>query len=276
MALKDTLKTIKLHESLISMMLGAVLIIVVGIIAVNYFGKNQGETIPPIGTEENQQTQLPTIHVVKEGENLWTISQQYYGTGYNWSDIAQANDLANPGDINVGETLDIPAVTPAIALVTQTPSPVSTETPMVTGQIASGESTERALTTPTMTENQLVKTTYKVVAGDNLWKIAEKYYNSGYNWVDIANANDLKNPNMLTVNEELSIPDVEPKQPTIAVAGETNAISGATYTVVKGDNLWNIALRAYGDGFKWGDIAQENELENPRIIYPGSILRLPR
>jgi len=100
------------------------------------------------------------------------------------------------------------------------------------------------------------------------------------NWVDIASENNLSNPGVIEVGQELTIPDVEPKQPTTTQAGETpeelEPISGATYTVLGGDNLWDISVRAYGDGYRWVDIAQENELGNPNLIHAGNVLTLPR
>lgn len=124
--------------------------------------------------------------------------------------------------------------------------------------------------------------TYIVGAGESLWEVAEKQYGSGYNWVDIAEANNLENPNLIDDGEELVIPDVEPKQ--ITVSQETvsaneitaNSIDGATYTVVHGDSLWDIAVRAYGDGYMWTQIAQENNLVNPNVIHAGNVLSLPR
>jgi len=35
-----------------------------------------------------------------------------------------------------------------------------------------------------------------------------------------------------------------------------NPITSNTYTVVKGDFLWDIAIRTYGDGYRWVDIAK--------------------
>lgn len=125
---------------------------------------------------------------------------------------------------------------------------------------------------------QDLPTSYKVKAGDNLWRIAEKIYGSGYNWVDIAKENHLKNPNVVRADQELTIPKAEPIKPKIV---EKESISGSsitegTYTVAKGDNLWKIAVRAYGDGFQWVKIAQENKLVNPRLIHSGNVLKLPR
>jgi nucleoid-associated protein YgaU len=53
-------------------------------------------------------------------------------------------------------------------------------------------------------------------------------------------------------------------------------IIGSSYTVVKNDSLWKISVRAYGDGFKWTEIAQNNNIANPGLIHPGNTLTLPR
>ena len=119
-------------------------------------------------------------------------------------------------------------------------------------------------------------TTHKVEKGEDLWKIAEKYYGSGYNWVDIAKENQLKNPNRILVGQELTIPKAavrKPKEEKVAVA---NPIEGNEYVVQKGDCLWTIAVRAYGDGFKWVEIAQANQLANPNLIHRGNKLVIPR
>lgn len=48
------------------------------------------------------------------------------------------------------------------------------------------------------------------------------------------------------------------------------------YTVKKGDSLWAIALRLYGDGFRWVDIAKANNLTHPYLIRVGAILKVPK
>lgn len=132
---------------------------------------------------------------------------------------------------------------------------------------------------PTITKDG--KTVHIVQPGDSLWKIAERYYDSGYNWVDIAAENNVTNPELIDKGQELVIPNVEPKVATVKIAQEIldnqiQPISGATYTVVTGDSLWNIAVRAYGDGYRWADIAAENDLVNPDVIHTGNALVLPR
>lgn len=49
-------------------------------------------------------------------------------------------------------------------------------------------------------------TVYKVVSGDSLWKIAAATYGDGMMWKKIAEANALKNPNIIGVGKELQLP----------------------------------------------------------------------
>lgn len=130
--------------------------------------------------------------------------------------------------------------------------------------------------------------TYTVKSGDDLWAISEKFYGSGYNWVDIAKANNLSNPGLIFSGNKLVIPNVEPKMAAVAVESqpvaresdtiqiENSAIRGSTYAVKVGDYLWEIAVRAYGDGYKWVDIAKANNLANPDFIFSGNVLIIPR
>lgn len=128
-----------------------------------------------------------------------------------------------------------------------------------------------------------VPTIHVVAPGEDLWVIAEKYYRSGYNWTTIAKANNLPDPNIISTGQKLNIP----KADTITVASEqsispkqtdTSApekIVGKTYTVVRGDDLWLISVRAYGDGYQWVKIARANKLVNPNLIHVGNVLTLP-
>ena len=146
----------------------------------------------------------------------------------------------------------------------------------------------RGETTPPGTSEITVKPeagkTYTVKEGDNLWKIAEAAYGSGYNWVDIVSENKLAKADLIKTGQNLILPNVIPKFATESKLGETLeieptgqelTISEEKYTVVKGDNLWKIAVRAYGDGYKWTEVAKTNKLLNPSIIHPGNILTLP-
>ncbi len=128
---------------------------------------------------------------------------------------------------------------------------------------------------------------YTVQADDDLWDISLNHYGSGYNWVDIAKVNHLANPGMIFKGDVLILPAEKPIQPsstndsTQIVTQQSNqtvgnAISGDHYTVQKGDNLWNIAVRAYNNGYMWTKIAQSNHLRNPDLIFSGNELTIPR
>lgn len=47
-----------------------------------------------------------------------------------------------------------------------------------------------------------------------------------------------------------------------------------TYTVKKGDTLWDLAHRFYGDGTKWGVLAEKNGVKDPRTLQIGRVLTL--
>jgi nucleoid-associated protein YgaU len=50
-----------------------------------------------------------------------------------------------------------------------------------------------------------------------------------------------------------------------------------TYTVKRGDCLWNIAKRFYGNGASYTRIydANTNKIANPNLIYPGQVFVIP-
>lgn len=115
-----------------------------------------------------------------------------------------------------------------------------------------------------------------VLNGENLWTIAENYYGSGYNWVDLAEANNLSDPDLLIAGQELVLTNVPVRFPVITATSTKSPIEGTEYTVEKGDSLWKIAVRAYGNGYRWNEIASANKLVNPDTIHSGNRLSLPR
>ena len=65
------------------------------------------------------------------------------------------------------------------------------------------------------------------------------------------------------VEEDISVSDAEPE--------------ASFHTVVKGDTLWKISEKAYGNGAKYQAIFEANKpmLSDPDKIYPGQVLRIP-
>lgn len=206
--LKNTLKTFKTNESTISMLLGAIVVLIIGFMLANYIkGKadvNPGTNSPSTTQEAAQTENSNGKHKVIKGETLWQISEKYYQTGYNWVKIAEANSLANPNIIEVDQELTIPV--------------------LETATQATVEKTEEA---------------------------------------------------------SLAQAQVAPTPATEQPGGDSNSVSpinDGSYAVVQGDHLWGIAVRAYGDGYQWVKIWRENQsqVQNPDIIYPGQNLVIPR
>ena len=81
------------------------------------------------------------------------------------------------------------------------------------------------------------------------------------------------------INEESS----EEAEVTVAVEetrpAETSPepSSNQSYTVKKGDCLWNIAKKFYGNGSKYTVIyeANKDKITNPNLIYDGQVLTIP-
>ncbi|SRR5258706_8998404 len=143
-------------------------------------------------------------------------------------------------------------------------------------------------------QNDKLIATYKVVKGDDLWHISEKFYRSGYNYVDIMKENKIFGEGVITAGMSLRIPKVEAKKVTVKetkapvavvdkngnVAAKTNSIKTietGEYTTVRGDNYWSIAVRAYGDGFKWTKIYWANRkiFGNPDLIHAEVKILIP-
>lgn len=122
-------------------------------------------------------------------------------------------------------------------------------------------------------------TTYEIKKGDTLWSISEQFYSSGFNWKDIKSANPNIDQYHLIAGTKITIPFAQSKTITVGTIKPTITpakITQDTYTVVSGDTLWTIALRAYGDSYRWVDIAKANNLSNPSLIHKGNVLRIPR
>ena len=68
---------------------------------------------------------------------------------------------------------------------------------------------------------------------------------------------------------------VEPRRETSSSPAPASA---QAYTVVRGDCLWNIAKKVYGNGGKYTVIYNANRSViggNPNLIYPGQVLTIP-
>ena len=211
MNLKSILKILKINESAISMVLGSIVIIVVGLFVINYFRNLEPGVALPDGIN-TENIALPTTHTVAKGETLWSISEKYYKTGYNWVDIAKENNLGEANEIETNQKLTIPNVTPKLAdsakeTITTT-APSATPSVTVTPTTIQQPKETVVKTVPTTKGGETTsKGTYTVVKGDTLWSIAEKTYGTGYKWAEIARANKLANPNLIHTGNVFTLPN---------------------------------------------------------------------
>ena len=83
-----------------------------------------------------------------------------------------------------------------------------------------------------------------------------------------------------TKKVQVTIKQYRPPAVTRTVTTNNTAVakpSGQNYTVKRGDCLWNIAKRFYGNGAKYTTIynANRSKIRNPNLIYPGQVLWIP-
>lgn len=118
-------------------------------------------------------------YTVKLNDDLWSIAETMYGSGYNAEDIARANKLSEPYTLTENQILLIPSISP------KTPT--------------TGELTEKAIQTERAKE-------YTVQPGDYLWQIAEKLYGDGNQMGKLIDANNIPYPYNVEEGQILLIP----------------------------------------------------------------------
>ena len=123
--------------------------------------------------------------------------------------------------------------------------------------------------------------TYAVKKGDSLWKIA-KLENVSVG--ELSRANNLTKTSSLKIGQKLTIPSRKTETPTVAAASvapistdataaaaPTADVSGANYTVKKGDSLWKIARQ---QSVTVAALKQANNLSSDSLKM-GQKLRIP-
>lgn len=80
-----------------------------------------------------------------------------------------------------------------------------------------------------------------------------------------------------TLPKTTARPAAEPTKPAVAETALQSGDQLQSYTVKKGDNLWNISKAQLGDPTKWKTIHNLNtaQVRNPDLIYPNQVLTLP-
>lgn len=77
-------------------------------------------------------------------------------------------------------------------------------------------------------------------------------------------------PKPPTKPEAPRVPETPPKPPAVVK-------KPMMHTVVKGDTLWGIARKYYGNGARYKEIFNANKakIKNPNLIYPGQVFVIP-
>jgi cell division septation protein DedD len=63
--------------------------------------------------------------------------------------------------------------------------------------------------------------------------------------------------------------------PTPPPAAAKTPGTGVWYSIVKGDNLWNLSKSFYRNPWLYPKIAKENDIRNPDLIYRGNRIYIP-
>ena len=80
-------------------------------------------------------------------------------------------------------------------------------------------------------------------------------------------------------NQNTSNASAPPAPVPIPATNTGGGSGGTTYTVKKGDNLWTLAKKFYGNGAQYTKIYEANRGvigSNPNLIYPGQVLTIPK
>lgn len=84
---------------------------------------------------------------------------------------------------------------------------------------------------------------------------------------------ELREKIVLAVGNVAGVAEVED-----TIEPEEEAPAAVFHTVEKGDTLWAVSKKAYGNGSKYMKIFEANRpmLSDPDKIYPGQVLRIPQ
>jgi len=127
---------------------------------------------------------------------------------------------------------------------------------------------------------------YMVQPGDNLAKIAERFYDDGDKWHVLYEANQGRRMQDGTTFDRAGVihPGWRLIVPEPSKAIQTDGEGQRWYTVRKGDSLAGISARLLGDEQRWPELFAVNQgarldsihtLSDPRLIWPGLALRVP-
>lgn len=200
-------KEVKSNQSKLSLVLGALIVVVVGILIFNYFNRQTPQLGPAQQTTEGDISpeNLPGKYTVKEGDTLFLIAEKYFKDGYKYTEIVKTNNLANADAIEVGQVLEIPKLKIAEASPSPEASPEA-QNVVPTGEKGADMGVGTGGGNTTIWGPKIEGDTYTVVQDDWLSKIAGRAYGDIFAYDKIAKANNIVNPDLIEVGQVLKIP----------------------------------------------------------------------
>jgi len=129
--------------------------------------------------------------------------------------------------------------------------------------------------------------TYTIRSGDNLSKIAARFYGDAEkrNVIYEANRDVISDPNVLSIGTTIKIPALaagEPAAQEETAAGEAPrpedvTSAGRTHVIKKSDSLWKLAVEYYGNGTEWKKIRDANpdKIDDPNNLPIGVEIVIP-
>lgn len=85
---------------------------------------------------------------------------------------------------------------------------------------------------------------------------------------------DFGTKEFIIATDPASTPVAEPVEPERPVDPVPISPGRRTYAVKSGDSLWAICARELGDGGKCWDVAKQNDIANPDLIFPDQVIDL--
>lgn len=154
--LKKRVDSFKWQDSYAGLVLGAIVVVVLGLLVANYFTKSRGQIGlgESISQEQAQQQSSTKTYKVAQGESLSIIAEKTYGSIDYWPVLARVNNIVNPNLVYVDSEIQLPSKTEAETI-----------------------------------KAEMSAATYEVKDGDTLFIIAQRMYGDGSRWQQIAVAN---------------------------------------------------------------------------------------
>jgi len=151
--------------------------------------------VPMASIAATAQATVP--YVVQPGDDLWSLAEQFLGSGENWRAIAEANDtvVLDPGvELTPGTMLTVPR-SAALPQSGASVMLVRANMPMNVGDASSGDGSVHA-------ERVTVQ------RGDTLWGLSERNLGDALRWPEIYDANQpaITDPSLIYPGQTLMLP----------------------------------------------------------------------